>query len=276
MNRAKTMRAGRATAVLTPAVAVLLGACADEATMTLLPDLEVAADMTAFAATDPLIGTDETIRIEARNDGDAPVLLSEVLLEGTDAVDFFLTGAEPSSLGPGESMTFEIGFRPVAEGDKSATLVVLSDDPATPRREIRVTGRAARFQYTQVDRKGIPALNTVFNHPSGTAGFDKTAYNRASPATDVTAYRNQFITVLGAVGNGDPEATADLLLPDELPVSLGGTTSFATLTGRALADDATDIALFVTIGDASLHSDNVDANDVPFRATFPNVAPPHN
>ena len=120
-------------------------------------------------------------------------------------------------------------------------------------------------------------MNTVFNHPSGTAGFDKTLYNVSSPAGDVATYTAQFETVLGAVGNADPAATAALLLPDELPVSLGASpTAFASLTGRTLSDDATDVALFVTVGAAELQSDNVDANDLPFRTTFPYVAAPHN
>ena len=143
--------------------------------------------------------------------------------------------------------------------------------------EISVRGRAARFQYRQVDRIGIPALNTVFNHPSGIAGFDKTAYNVAAPSGDLATYTGQFEIVLGAVGNADPQATAALLLPDELPVSLGAApTAFAQLTGRTLSDDATDVALFVTVGIAALQSDNVDANDKAFRTVFPYVAEPHN
>lgn len=130
--------------------------------------------------------------------------------------------------------------------------------------------------YRQVDRMGIPGLNTVFNHPSGIAGFDKTAYNTATPATDVARYTEQFVTVLRAVGNEDPQATAALLLPDELPVSLAASpTAFGNLTGRALADDATDVALSVTVGFDALKSDHVDSNDRAFRATFPYVAPPH-
>ena len=150
-------------------------------------------------------------------------------------------------------------------------------DPADgPDVEVVLMGQAARFQYQQVDRMGIPGLNTVFNHPSGIAGFDKKEYNRVTPAGDVAAYTNQFVTVLTAVGNADPAGTAALLLPDELPVDLGASvTSFATLTGRALADDAVDVALAVTVGIAALHSDHVDANDTAFRTTFPYVAAAH-
>ena len=50
-------------------------------------------------------------------------------------------------------------------------------------------------------------------------------------------------------------------------------TAFANLTGRALSDDAVDVALFVTVGIPALRSDHVDANDRAFLSTFPYVAP---
>lgn len=131
--------------------------------------------------------------------------------------------------------------------------------------------------FTQVDRMGIPALNTVFNHPSFEP-FSKRAYNLKGPATDVADYQAQFVTVLGAVQNGDPAQTAALLLPDELPVSLGAdTSSLAQLTGRRPEEDAADIALSLVMGDtlAALRSDNVDSNDKAFEAGFPYLATPH-
>ncbi len=148
----------------------------------------------------------------------------------------------------------------------SALVVGCGDDSSGP-------GNFPDFgaQYRQVDRMGIPALNTVFNHPPV---FSKTDYNTAGPDGDLAAYTGLFETVLGAVANADPTATAALLLPDELPVSLGETVSnFAALTGRKPADDATDVALQVVVGVASLQSDNVDANDVPFLTSFPYLAP---
>lgn len=131
--------------------------------------------------------------------------------------------------------------------------------------------------FTQVDRMGIPTLNTVFNHPSPVAGFSKPDYNRASPEDDLASYQSRFETVLGAVRNEDPEAATEFLLPDELPVKLGTESDFAQLNGRRLQDDAVDIALFLVVGDslAALHSDHVDANDVAFMQEFPYLAAPH-
>lgn len=260
------------------AVVVFATACDDgPADPGAMPMAEVRASATAFADTELAVGTDETIVIEVRNTGDGELALSSIELVGPDRGHFAIVeGQDMTSLAPGAEREITVGFTPTSEGTKTAALAIMTNDPMQNRVEITVTGQAARYQYRQVDRKGIPGLNTVFNHPSGIGPFDKKAYNLASPADDVANYTGLFETVLGAVGNADPAATAALLLPDALPVSLGAaTTSFATLTGRALADDAVDVALFVTVGVPALHSDNVDANDKAFLTTFPYVAPPH-
>lgn len=258
--------------------AVFLTACGDdESPVTAGPgEIEAQLSQSQFAETDPEIGTDELITVQLSNTGNTAVTVTGIEIEGTDAAAFELLGAESVALAAGASTTFDVAFMPTSVGAKSATLVISSDNADAV--EAAISGNATRFQYTQVDRKGIPGLNTVFNHPSGTGPFDKTAYNVASPADDVANYTDLFVTVLGAVPNSDPEGTAALLLPDELPVSLGASpTAFANLTGRALADDAVDVALFVVINaEPSLQSDNVDANDKAFLAEFPYVATPHN
>lgn len=276
MRIQETFRFGRTAVALTAVVAAFAGCDDDMLPPIDDPELSVTASAMAFAAADPFVGSDETITIEATNSGGAELSILTVGLEGADAAEFMLDDTTPVTLDAGESATFTVSYDPMSVGAKAVTVAFTTNAP-DGRTEVALTGVATAFAYTQVDRKGIPALNTVFNHPSGTAGFDKTAYNTASPAGDVAAYTSQFETVLGAVGNADPSATAALLLPDELPVDLSAsTTAFASLTGRRLEDDATDVALFVTVGDASLQSDNVDANDVAFRTAFPYVAVPHN
>ncbi len=154
----------------------------------------------------------------------------------------------------------------------SATLVLSSCFDSSNDNDDKIV--VDNSTYTQVDRMGIPALNTVFNHP---AAFSKKDYNTAGPDKDKATYMERFKTVLGAVANADPAATANVLLADELPVSLGSATSFATLTGRAPSDDAVDVALGLVIGSSLsvVHSDNVDANDKAFLATFPYLADNH-
>jgi hypothetical protein len=73
-----------------------------------------------------------------------------------------------------------------------------------------------------------------------------------------------------------------LLATDVLGVSKTGTTTFFdgtnVLTGRALADDVIDVELLLIFGgptggsNPSLTTDNVDANDKTFSASFPYLA----
>lgn len=272
---------GRLRTMFTLAAVVLFAACEndpiDPADPGAEPAAEVEASSMSFADTELAVGTDEVIVIDIRNVGGADLQMQEIEITGSDAGEFVIrSGGGMGSLAPGATREVVVGFTPATEGMKTATVAVVTNDPVQSRVEIPVSGQAARFQYRQVDRMGIPGINTVFNHPSGIGPFDKTAYNLALPADDVANYTDLFITVLEAVGNPDPAATAALLLPDELPVSLAASpTSFATLTGRALADDAVDVALSVIVGIESLKSDNVDANDKPFRSVFPYVAEPH-
>lgn len=276
MKTPAIVRLTRIATVLLGSVTALAACDSDDVVFAGAPELAVETSMSAFAATDPILGSSETMMIEARNRGGGEITLDDLRLEGDHAGDFRLLNPRPVTLGAGESATFEVAFAPRSEGMKTARLILGGDQPSGSTMAVLIQGRGAQFQYQQVDRMGIPGLNTVFNHPSGVAFFDKRAYNVASPASDLANYRDQFELVLGAVANPDPVATAGLLLPDELPVSMAApTTAFGMLTGRALADDAVDVALSVTVGIGSLQSDNVDQNDKTFRADFPYLAPPH-
>jgi hypothetical protein len=273
LQASRVARAALVALALTGATA----ACDDPIDPSELPALEVAASSSSFRDAELAVGTDETILVRVQNAGGGPLTISRIAIQGADAGAFAIVeGGMPGRLAPGGSRDVRVSFLPTSEGAKTAVLSIESDDPADAEVQLEVSGRAERFQYRQVDRFGIATLNTVFNHPSGVAGFSKRAYNLASPEHDLATYRTQFETVLGAVANPNPSATAALLLPDELPVNMGAAvTRFAELTGRALADDAVDVALSVTVGIASLQSDNVDGNDKAFRTAFPYVAAPH-
>ena len=107
----------------------------------------------------------------------------------------------------------------------------------------------------QVDRMGIPALNTVFIPKPR-----KNSYNESQPADDVARFARHF---------GDLAAT---LLPDILPFDSAVDAGF--LNGRRLRDDVIDIELGVITGDPGA-GDCVDANDLPFSDLFPYLAQPH-
>lgn len=254
-------------ALLVTAVA----ACDDDATG-VAPTLSADEFSLEFGTLDAGFGASLPQSVTIRNSGGASAQISPALLEGAAASDFSIVDMSGSTLlDAGSSLTVDVVFDPTSGGTRAATLrfpVEGGDDII-----VDLVGSGQVNAYAQVDRMGIPALNTVFNHPPQ---FSKVDYNVATPDNDVADYTGLFETVLGAVANADPSGTAALLLPDALPVSLAGPTSFATLTGRALTDDAVDVALSVTVGVPSLQSDNVDSNDRTFSSSFPYLATPNN
>ena len=255
--------------------ALAAGCKDDPAGLEPYPNIGASASALAFGEVDPSFGSSLVQTVTVTNHGTGDLQVLSVSLTGPAASEFgFESGSSAAVLAPAGTQDIIVFFDPASEGAKEARLQITSDDPERPVVDVDLNGTSSIFQFRQVDRMGIPALNTVFNHPPA---FSKTDYNTAGPDGDVAAYTGLFEIVLGAVANADPSTTAALLLPDELPVSLAEAVSdFAALTGRKPADDATDVALQVVVGIASLHSDNVDGNDVPFLDSFPYLARPNN
>lgn len=270
-----TVRRIRQSAALLVLLGAALTACSDDSTTGPMPSSEIAVDAASvdFGALDVRFGAGPQTELTIQNTGAVDLVVSSAAVAGANASAFVYDGPSSFTISAGGTQTVRVAFNPAGAGGQSATLQLASNDPDTPTLSVALAGQGVAATYRQVDRMGIPALNTVFNHPPV---FSKQAYNTATPAGDLAAYRAQFETVLGAVANADPAATAALLLPDELPVNLGASvTRFAELTGRALSDDAVDVALLVTVGVPSLQSDNVSANDRAFLTAFPYLATPH-
>ena len=123
--------------------------------------------------------------------------------------------------------------------------------------------------FVQVDREGLPVINTVLIPPPL-----KDAFNRGVPATDRKLFRDAAIASLMGI-NGDAAYSAviaDLLLPDVLTLDVSKTDGF--LNGRRPQDDVID-AVLNAASHGAVTTDNVSANDVPFLSAFPFFAPPH-
>lgn len=141
------------------------------------------------------------------------------------------------------------------------------------------TGEASGAgRWTNVDREGVPAVNVVlipFNL--------KNTHNASNPVDD--ANRRFWPAVLGTLQDfykTDPTSIAvfeDLIVKrgDYLRVDLTipntGTNPEARFpNGRRLPDDVVDILNFL-INNRQPLPDNVNGNDVPFRTSFPFLAP---
>jgi hypothetical protein len=157
----------------------------------------------------------------------------------------------------------------------AALTFVACDDDSTGPNDTDVAASVIMNQdLQQVDRMGLPALNTAFVSASAT----KNAYNLGTPATDEANFLSTFTSVIMArYGLNTTQATglANFVLPDMLP--LGNLSGFPN--GRRLPDDVIDTELgliFGVFGPAvpALQSDNVSANDRAFSPSFPYLAAP--
>lgn len=157
----------------------------------------------------------------------------------------------------------------------TAAMTAACDNDATePRRNDFESSPLFGVSVMQVDRFGLPAINTAFVAESA----DKDVFNLSAPADD-----DQFLPVASGVIQAryglapeQADALADFALPDVQP--LGDLSGFPN--GRRLADDVIDVELNLIFGVfgppvPALQSDGVNANDVPFLAAFPYLAAPH-
>lgn len=146
---------------------------------------------------------------------------------------------------------------------------------------INVWGETAVVEggvLTQVERMGLPTINTVFNHTDAT----KEAYNRANPSGDPAlvggniSFLVSTITglaeALGALPPGFDEAAygaaiADALTPDVLTYDTDTGANFAALNGRALNDDVINVA-YSAVSAGVLTDDCVDEDNT-LSGAFP-------
>lgn len=130
--------------------------------------------------------------------------------------------------------------------------------------------------WTQIDRMGRPAINTVFNH-----GADKNTFNGQPPTQDRANFQSKFVASLQALSNlpgsqGQYDtvtatAIAQILLPDILTYDYSSAAGF--LNGRKLTDDVIDIELnLVTHG--AVTTDHVGTH-TDLHADFPYLGNPH-
>jgi uncharacterized protein DUF4331 len=163
---------------------------------------------------------------------------------------------------------------------------------ATQRRENTVIGRngiTSFGRFRNIDRMGVPAVNTVF-----IPAARKDEYNRSSPADDASLrFANDIITSLQNLKTGAAgiNTLANLVVfrGDMLRLKFsvansgpggGNNAGGGFPNGRRPQDDVIDV--IVTIinnsqpvnGPGTTAVDNVNANDVAFRNTFPFFAPP--
>lgn len=170
-------------------------------------------------------------------------------------------------------------------GVNGVAIVVEVPDLALGNGTVKVWGTVSIDEggtLTQIERMGLPTINTVFNHTDAA----KDAYNRATPANDVANYTDDvsFVAYLIQHLLGIPEpdaqahgaAVAATLLPDVITYNTHSSADFTALNGRALSDDVIDVALnFTALGTPTGPLSDCVANDSSFSASFPYLAGPN-
>jgi Domain of unknown function (DUF4331) len=122
--------------------------------------------------------------------------------------------------------------------------------------------------WTQMDRMGRPAINTVFNH-----GEEKNTFNRIEPTRDRELYEASFIGTLESFGHAASEAKAiaEILLPDILTYDSKSSAGF--LNGRRLQDDVIDAELAL-VSNGAVTTDLVGPH-TDYLSVFPYLGNPH-
>jgi hypothetical protein len=142
--------------------------------------------------------------------------------------------------------------------------------------------------FIQIDREGNPGVNAVLI-PFAL----KNEYNASTPEDDskgkfatallgtlTTLGTNQsnIATLAGVAVTGGDLLHLNLSTPNTtLGVNerFGATGYVGFPNGRRPGDDVIDTIIFLVTNEGIATGDNVNANDVPFGATFPFFAPPH-
>jgi hypothetical protein len=138
-----------------------------------------------------------------------------------------------------------------------------------------------RTENGVIDRMGLPAIATVLIDDG-----NEDAFNANKPDKDRRLWSDEvqanLLALSGLDGSpytaGQAADIAQIVLPDVLTLDTSSSDGF--LNGRRLQDDVIDTELTVVTGGLFggtpvLTSDCVDGNNVPFRTTFPYVAPPN-
>ncbi|MBS1792035.1 MAG: DUF4331 family protein [Acidobacteria bacterium] len=150
----------------------------------------------------------------------------------------------------------------------------------TQRRTSSISRRPSRFldpTFSDVDRMGIPAVNVAL-----VPFARKNEYNLATPQDDAAGqFASSIVGTLTALGTNATNigilASVAVTRGDILRLDLtkansgtgGGNNANAGFpNGRRLSDDVIDTILFFVANQNAL-GDKVNANDVPFRDTFP-------
>ncbi len=130
-----------------------------------LAGLGEASTLSAFVKDPSLVFPNQVVattssgqNITLVNNGDVPLTIASVGVNGADMGDFTPTNScplSPSTLNPGATCTVSMTFTPAAAGNRTATVTITDNAPGSPR-NIPVSGLGvASTQALEIDRKAL-------------------------------------------------------------------------------------------------------------------------
>lgn len=174
------------------------------------------------AFSDVGVGSSTAHRFTLVNAGSADLILSEVLVGGINAEEFFISSPVSGRLAPGHSSVFHVGFRPLSLGEKSAVLRLIGPGPTEPERTVRLTGRGiVPFASSNADLSSL-----VLGNGQLSPAFDRThtAYAASVPhhnaQLELRLSRAHLDSRINITANGIPIQTNPLVYPT-VPLNVG-------------------------------------------------------
>lgn len=186
------------------------------------------------------------------NTGDAKLRICYVSLKGNDVAQFTIinTITPKLILPPGASATVSVQFKPLTDGNKTASLVIHSNDPDECYSYVPLSGKGvlptyADLEITKSDNPDpvvtgstiIYTVNVFSNGPDVATGVTVTdslpesvVFQSATPSTGLADFTSGVITwSIGSLASG---ASADIVIEVTAPTEPGTITNHVVVSGN--------------------------------------------
>ncbi|MCI4661886.1 MAG: Ig-like domain-containing protein [Neomegalonema sp.] len=189
------------------------------------------------------------------NDGTADLSITSVVASGTDAGDFVIAGFTSGVIAAGGSETFTVTFTPAAEGLRSASIEIVSDDADEALYDFAIQGTGDVTAPTLLSTEPLDDAVDVAITSNITLTFSENVaagtgaiaiYNAADDTlVETIAANSASVSINGAVVTVDP--VADLAQSSGFYVQVDAT-AFTDLAGNPFAGITDTTSLSFTTG----------------------------
>ena len=207
-------------------LALALGACGPSRTNAVKPQLVPPPGDQDFG-TVPVLNV-KAIQIPIRNVGRADLTVSEVSLKGTEGI--FKLGAAPTVIQSGQTLTVTATFVPTKEQAYTDTLVIKSDDPASPVVEVTLKGLGSTRAVMVVDPLVLD-FGRVAECSAAVKTFTITSRGTADLIVEELGFTEGSSGAFTFVGSSKTPAIVKFKDPNGLPGKIQLTVKYTAVAG---------------------------------------------